>query len=241
MGIEVLPPDVLTEPPRVHRRGRRDPLRPAGGQERRPGRHRIDHRRARGGRAVPLADRFLHPDRPAAVQPQGARGADQGRRARVDGARGAAPARARRRDRRGPGDPARPDHRPDLALRHDRGRRRGLRAAAAGGHRGPDARAAALGEGAARAVPLGAPDGRGRRAGRTVRERLLGRPEGRVARRAADRRRRDRDRRADRRDEAERHDGDRDDRGPAGHDRGGRVPAPVRDHAGRPGATARSC
>ena len=32
-----------------------------------------------------------------------------------------------------------------------------------------------------------------------------------------------------------------DDRGPAGHDRGGRLPAPVRDDAGRPGATARSC
>ncbi len=119
------------EPSRVHRRGRRDPLRPAGRQERRPGRDRIDHRGARGGRAVPLADRLLHPDRPAAVQPQGARGADQGRRARLDGARGPAPARARRRDRRRPGDAARPDHRPDVAVRHDRGRRRGLRAPAA--------------------------------------------------------------------------------------------------------------
>ena len=38
------------QPPRVHGRGRRDPVRPAGGQERRPGRHRIDHRGARRGR-----------------------------------------------------------------------------------------------------------------------------------------------------------------------------------------------
>ena len=34
------------EPPRVHGRGRRHPVRSAGGQERRPGRHRIDHRGA---------------------------------------------------------------------------------------------------------------------------------------------------------------------------------------------------
>ena len=67
LGIEVRPPDVAPQPPRVHRRGRRDPLRPARGQERRPGRDRIDHRGARGGRAVPLADRLLHPDRPAPV------------------------------------------------------------------------------------------------------------------------------------------------------------------------------
>ena len=94
------------QPSRVHGRGRRDPVRPAGGQERRPGRHRIDHRGARGGRAVPLADRLLHPHRPAAVQPQGARGADQGRRARLDGPRGPAPARAGRRDRRRPRRPS---------------------------------------------------------------------------------------------------------------------------------------
>ena len=71
------------EPPRVHGRGRRDPVRAAGGQERRPGRHRIDHRGARRGRPVPLADRLLHADRPAARQPQGARGAGQGRGARA--------------------------------------------------------------------------------------------------------------------------------------------------------------
>ena len=61
----------------------------------------------------------------------------------------------------------------------------------------PIARAAALGEGAARAVPLGPPAGRGRGADRAVRDRLLGRAEGRIARRPADRGRRDRDRRPD--------------------------------------------
>ena len=50
MGIEVRPPDVHAQPPRVHRRGRRHPVRAAGGQERRPGRDRVDHRGARRGR-----------------------------------------------------------------------------------------------------------------------------------------------------------------------------------------------
>ena len=65
---------------------------------------------------------------------------------------------------------------------------------AAAAHRGAAARATPEGEGAARAVPLGAPDGRGRRAGRGVRDRVQRRPEGRVARRPAGRDRRDRDR-----------------------------------------------
>ena len=39
------------QPPRVHRRGAGDPVRAAGGQERRPGRDRVDHRRPRGGAA----------------------------------------------------------------------------------------------------------------------------------------------------------------------------------------------
>ena len=112
------------QPPRVHRRGRRDPVRAAGRQERRPGRDRVDHRRARRGRPVPLADRLLHPDRPPAGQPQGARGAGQGRRAERVRPPGPDPARARRRDRRGAGDPARPDLRPDLAVRPGRGGRR---------------------------------------------------------------------------------------------------------------------
>ena len=55
------------------------------------------------------------------------------------------------------------------------------------GRVGPRARASALGEGAAGAVPVGAPDGRGGRAGRALRQRLLGRPQGRDARRAAGR------------------------------------------------------
>ena len=45
---------------------------------------------------------------------------------------GAAPARARRRARRGPVRAARPDHRPDVAVRHRRRRRGGARAAAPG-------------------------------------------------------------------------------------------------------------
>ena len=145
-------------------------------------------------------------------------------------ASGPAPARPRRRDRGGPGDPARPDHRPDVAVRPGRRRGRGPRAAAADGDRGPGPRTAALGEGAARAVPLGASDGRGRRAGRPVRHRLLGRPAGRVARRPARRRRRDRDRRPDassRRRKATM--AIVDPRGPPGLDRGRRLPAAVRD------------
>ena len=71
--------------PRVHRRGRRDPVRPAGGQERRRGRDRVDHRGARGGRRVPLADRLLQPHRPAPREPQGPRVAGQGRGAQLFG------------------------------------------------------------------------------------------------------------------------------------------------------------
>ena len=66
---------------RVHGRGRRDPVRAAGGQERRRGRDRVDHRRARRGRAVQVAGRLLHPHRPSPREPQGARVARQGRRA----------------------------------------------------------------------------------------------------------------------------------------------------------------
>ena len=115
------------------------------------------------------------------------------------------------------------------------------RAAAADRHRGPGPRAPALGEGAARAVPLGAPDGRGRRAGRPVRDRLLERPARRVARRPAGRRRRDRDRGPDGHHQGQGDDGDRDAGGPAGHDRGRRLPAALRADRWAPGATARSC
>ena len=85
----------LHEPPRVHGRGRGDPVRPARGQERRAGGDRVDHRGARRGRIVPVADRLLHPDRPAPLQPQGARGAHQGRGAQRARAPGPAAARAR--------------------------------------------------------------------------------------------------------------------------------------------------
>ena len=66
MGIEVRPPDVHRSRRRVHGRGRRDPVRAARGQERRRGRDRVDHRRPRGGRPVPLARRLLLADRPPA-------------------------------------------------------------------------------------------------------------------------------------------------------------------------------
>ena len=60
--------------------------------------------------------------------------------------------------------------------------------------RGAGPRATPLGEGTPGPVPLRTPDGRGRGAGRPVRQRLLGRPQGRVARGPADRGRRHRHR-----------------------------------------------
>ena len=107
----------------------------------------------------------------------------------------------------GAGDPARPDHRPDVAVRHGGDGRGDPRAAAAADARGPGPRAAALGEGAAGPVPVRSPDGRGRRAGGAVRDRILGRPQGRVARRPAGGRGRDRHRVADRDHEVEVDDG----------------------------------
>ena len=83
MAIEVLPTGRPPQPPRVHRRGGLHPVRAARGQERRAGRHRVDHRGAGRGWRLPVARRLLHPDRPAAGQPQGARGAHQGRGART--------------------------------------------------------------------------------------------------------------------------------------------------------------
>ena len=211
LGIEVLPPDVHTQPSRVHRRGRRDPLRAAGGQERRPGRHRVDHRRARRGRAVPLADRLLHPDRPAPVQPQGPRGAHQGRRAQRVRPSGPAPARARRRDRRGPGDPARPDHRPDVAVRPGRRGRRGLRAAAPRRRPRCPMRERLRWEKELLGLYLSEhPMGEvAEQVGQFVNA-YSGDLQGRVARRPADRGRRDRDRHPDGHHQAQGDDGDRD-------------------------------
>ena len=139
---------------RVHGRGRRHPVRPAGGQERRRRGDRVDHRGPRGRRRLPLAGRLLRPRRSAAGQQARPRVAGQGR--------GDEPVRASRPScsqalddalGRRPGGPARPDQRPDGALRHGLVAG-GAGAAAAAGPRGALARAAALGEGAARAVPV---------------------------------------------------------------------------------------
>ena len=73
-----------------------------------------------GGRGLPLVGRLLHSGRPAARQPARPRVAHQGQRAQPLRAPGPAAARARRRDGHRPGRAARPDHRPDLALRHRR-------------------------------------------------------------------------------------------------------------------------
>ena len=103
------------------------------------------------GRRVPLADRLLHADRPAPGQPEGPRGADQGRRA--ERRSGIPPSSCSasttrsppRRRRSATGSPARP--RCSTWAQPTRL----PSSAAAGGHRGPRPRAAALGEGAARA------------------------------------------------------------------------------------------
>ncbi len=50
MAIEVLPPDVHRSHLEFTVEGDCHPVRAAGGQERRPGRHRVDHRRPRRGR-----------------------------------------------------------------------------------------------------------------------------------------------------------------------------------------------
>ncbi|MEJ7695367.1 MAG: hypothetical protein WKF78_01615 [Candidatus Limnocylindrales bacterium] len=65
MGIEVMPPDVHRSRPGVHGRRRCDPVRAARREERRPGRHRVDHRGARRQRRLPVPDRLLHAGRPA--------------------------------------------------------------------------------------------------------------------------------------------------------------------------------
>ncbi len=153
---------------------------------------------------------------------------------------GAAAGGARRRHGRRPGGPARPNERPDVAVRHGvvAG---GAGAAAAAGAGGALARAAALGEGAARALPVGASAGRDGRPDRPVRDGLLGRPEGRVARRPAGRDGRHRHGRADRHDPQQGDDGRRHAGGPAG-DAGGRgLPAGCTPRAAAPSPRARSC
>ena len=128
------------QPPRVHRRGRRDPLRAARGQERRAGRDRVDHRGARRGRPVQVAHRLLLADRPAPGEPEGARVAGPGRGAQRVRPSRPGPARARRRGGRRPGHAARPDQRADVAVRH--GRRGGGRPSSARSRRPPRCRSA---------------------------------------------------------------------------------------------------
>ena len=213
---------------RVLGRGRRDPVRADRRAQRRPGRDRVDHRRP-GRRRVPLADRLLRADRPAPGQQAGPRVAGPGRRPGRVRPPGPDPGRPRRRGERGQRHPARPDQRPGLAVRPGRRRRDPPRRTAAASDRGADPRAAALGEGAPRAVPVGPPAQGDRRGDRPVRQRLLGRPARRVARPAAGRRVRHRHRRPDGDHQGQGDDGDRHDRGPPGLGRGGRLPAPVRD------------
>ena len=101
MGIEVLPPDVHRSHLEFTVEG--DAIRFGLLAVKNVGQGAIESiiaAREEGG-AVPLADRLLHPDRPAARQPQGPRGAGQGRRAQRVRPPGADPARARRRGRCG--------------------------------------------------------------------------------------------------------------------------------------------
>ena len=114
MGIEVLPPDVHSSHLEFTVEG--DAIRFGLLAVKNVGQGAIESiiaARDEGG-AVPLADRLLHADRPAAGQPQGARGAGQGRGAEPVRPSGPDPARARRRGRgrrRRPsatGSPARP-------------------------------------------------------------------------------------------------------------------------------------
>ena len=175
LGIEVRPPDVHRSGLGVHRRGRRDPVRAAGGQERRRGRDRVDHRGARGAAASsarwPTSARGSTCGSPTARcssrWPRSGRSTCSGHPAQILlGAR----RRARRRPgrRSATGSPARRRCSTWAATT-----RVVARAAAPADARDAGPRAAALGEGAARAVPLRPPDGRGRRAGRPVRDGLL--------------------------------------------------------------------
>ena len=103
---------------RLHGRGRRHPLRPAGDQERRPGRHRVDRRGPRGGRRIPLAGRLLRAGRPAPGQQAGARVAGQGRRAQPRSAiRRSCCSPSTTRIAVRPGGAARPGRRPGVAVR----------------------------------------------------------------------------------------------------------------------------
>ena len=140
---------------------------------------------------------------------------------------GSAPDGPRRRAVGRPGRSARPAHRPGLAVRLRQRLGPAGASAARWNYRGRAARASALGEGAARPVPVRSPAGRARRHDRRLRQRLQ-RRDGRGARSAARR-----DRRRGHRRPARHHQGTRDDGrghagGPPGHDRGDRVPQGLR-------------
>ncbi len=113
-------------------RGRRDPVRPLRGAQRRRGRRREDHRGARRGRAVQGLLRRVRAGRPVGVEQADGGVADQGRRVRL--ARPPPPGPLprlrgdRRRDPRPPARARRRDHEP-VRRRHvgQRRRRRELR------------------------------------------------------------------------------------------------------------------
>ncbi len=217
------------EPSGIHRRGRRDPIRTARGQERRRGSDRVDHRGPPGGRAVQIARRLLLAHRPSADELQGPRVVDEGGRPQRLRPSGPGPRQPREGD---VARPAAPGERSSDQMGFFARRNQLIRGDAARRTGGPDARTASLGEGAARALPLGAPDGRGRRPGRRVRQRLQRRPARRIARWTARRGGRHRHRDQDGHHEGESHDGDRHARGPAGDHRGGRLSPDVGGDAG---------
>ena len=241
LGIEVRTPDIHRIGGRVHGRGRRDPVRHAGDQERRRERDPVDHRRPPGRRTVPLAGGLLRPRGSAPGQPARAGVAHQGRGDGQLRTPGPAAPGARRRDGRRSGRAARPHQRPDVALRY--GLRAGVPGAAVAVRaRGSVARAAPLGEGAARPVSVGAPARLNLGAAGPVRHRVLGRSQGRIAGRAAGRDGRNRHRHANCGDAEQGHHGRGHVRGSAGDRGGGRLPAHVRherSHVCRGGDPAR--
>ena len=227
LGIEVLPPDVHRSDVEFTVDG--DAIRYGLLAVKNVGQSAIESiiaARVRG-RRVPLAHRPVLADRPAPGQPQGARGAGPGRRAQCV---------------RAPGpDPAGLDDALAAGRATQRDRLTGQTslfelAAEPGALDAPAARrpgdahpgAAALGEGAPRAVPVRSSAGRDRRGHRPVRDGLLERPARRDARPAAGGRRWHRHRGPDGHHQGQGDDGHRQPRGPPGLDRGGHLPAPVR-------------
>ena len=170
LGIAVLPPDVHASHLEFTVEGEAIRFGLLAVKNVGAGRDRVDHRRPRGRRPVPLARRLLQPDRPAPGEQAGPRVAGQGGRAQRVRAPGPAPRWPSTTSlAAGPGRPARAGLGPDQLLRP--GRRAGrARGAAARGIGGARPRAAALGEGAPGPVPVRPSARRGRRADRPVRD-----------------------------------------------------------------------